>query len=71
MQFCLHGSARKVREAVNRAKRTEALGFEAIFFADSQMNNVDPYQAMALCALNTEKIRFGSRDVPRCFAAVE
>ena len=47
MNFCLHGSARTVKEAVERAQRAEALGFEAIFFADSQMNNVDPYQAMA------------------------
>jgi len=60
MNFCLHGSARTVNEAVERAKRAEALGFEAIFFADSQMNNVDPYQAMALCAVNTKTIRFGT-----------
>ena len=36
------------------------LGFEAIFFADSQMNNVDPYQALALCAVNTKTLRFGT-----------
>jgi len=60
MNFCLHGSARTVREAVERAKRAEELGFEAVFFADSQMNNVDPYQAMATCALNTKTIRFGT-----------
>ena len=60
MNFCLHGSARTVREAVARAKRAEELGFEAIFFADSQMNNVDPFQAMAMCAVNTKKIRFGT-----------
>jgi len=60
MNFCLHSSARTIREAVERAKRAEALGFEAIFFADSQMNNVDPYQAMALCAVNTKTIRFGT-----------
>lgn len=60
MNFCLHGSARTVSEAVDRAKRAEALGFEAIFFADSQMNNVDPYQALALCAVNTKSIRFGT-----------
>jgi len=60
MNFCLHGSARTVEEAVDRAKRAEALGFEAIFFADSQMNNVDPYQTMALCAVNTKKIRLGT-----------
>ncbi len=60
MNFCLHGSARTVHEAVERAKRAEALGFEAIFFADSQMNNVDPYQALALCAVNTKKIRLST-----------
>ena len=60
MNFCLHSSARTVEEAVTRAQRAEQLGFEAIFFADSQMNNVDPYQAMALCAVNTKRIRFGT-----------
>jgi 5,10-methylenetetrahydromethanopterin reductase len=60
MNFCLHGSARTVKEAVERAKRAEALGYEAIFFADSQMNNVDPYQAMALCAAATSRIRLGT-----------
>jgi alkanesulfonate monooxygenase SsuD/methylene tetrahydromethanopterin reductase-like flavin-dependent oxidoreductase (luciferase family) len=43
MKFCLHSSARTVHEAVSRAQRAEALGFEALFLADSQMNNVDPY----------------------------
>jgi 5,10-methylenetetrahydromethanopterin reductase len=60
MNFCLHGSARNIREAVERAKRAEGLGFEAIFFADSHMNNVDPYQLMAICATQTTKIRFGT-----------
>ena len=60
INFCLHSSARTVQEAVTRAQRAEQLGFEAIFFADSQMNNVDPYQAMALCAVNTKRIRFGT-----------
>jgi 5,10-methylenetetrahydromethanopterin reductase len=60
IKFCLHGSARTVREAVDRATRAEALGFEAIFFADSQMNNVDPYQVMAMGAISTKKIRFGT-----------
>ena len=60
MNFCLHGSARTVDEAVKRAVRAEALGFEAIFFADSQMGNVDPYQVMAMCAVKTKTIRFGT-----------
>src|SRR6266436_5796544 len=60
IQFCLHGSARSAQEAVDRAKRAEAVGFAAIFFADSHMNNVDPYQVMALCAVHTKTIRFGT-----------
>jgi 5,10-methylenetetrahydromethanopterin reductase len=60
MNFCLHSSARTVHEAVARAQRAEALGFEAIFLADSQMNNVDPYQALALCAVKTKTIRLGT-----------
>ncbi|MGH7852701.1 MAG: LLM class flavin-dependent oxidoreductase, partial [Candidatus Binatia bacterium] len=60
MNFCLHGSARTVREAVERAVRAEQLGFEAIFFADSHMNNVDPYQALAMCAANTTTIRLST-----------
>jgi 5,10-methylenetetrahydromethanopterin reductase len=60
MKFCLHGSARTVQEAMERARRAEQLGFEAIFFADSHMNNVDPYQALALCAVKTRTIRLGT-----------
>lgn len=60
MNFCLHGSARSVQEAVERARLAESLGFEAIFFADSHMNNVDPFQVMAMCAVQTKKIRLGT-----------
>jgi 5,10-methylenetetrahydromethanopterin reductase len=60
IQFCLHGSARTIKEAVERAQQAEDLGFEAIFFADSHLNNVDCYQVMALCAVYTKKIRFGT-----------
>jgi 5,10-methylenetetrahydromethanopterin reductase len=60
IQFCLHGSARNIREAVERAQRAESLGFDAIFFADSHMNNVDCYQVMALCAVKTKNIRLGT-----------
>ncbi|HYY25409.1 MAG TPA: LLM class flavin-dependent oxidoreductase, partial [Candidatus Udaeobacter sp.] len=60
IQFCLHGSARTVKEAVERAQRAEDLGFEAIFFADSHMSNVDCYQVMAICAVQTKRIRLGT-----------
>ncbi len=70
MNFCLHGSARTIREAVERAKRAEELGFEATFFADSQMNNVDPFQAMALCAVNT-KPSASARPSPTSFIGIQ
>ena len=60
IKFCLHSPARTVEEAVQRAQRAESLGFEAIFFADSQMNNVDGYQVMAMCSVNTSRIRLGT-----------
>jgi 5,10-methylenetetrahydromethanopterin reductase len=45
---------------VERAKKAEDLGFEALFFADSHMNNVDCYQVMAMCTMNTKRIRLGT-----------
>jgi 5,10-methylenetetrahydromethanopterin reductase len=60
MKFCLHGSARTIAEAVDRARRAEDLGFEAMFFADSHMNNVDCYQVMAMCAMQTKTLRLGT-----------
>src|SRR5918993_5934596 len=58
--FCLHGSARTIKEAVTRAEKAEDLGFEALFVADSHMNNVDCYQVMAMCAMATKRIRLGT-----------
>jgi 5,10-methylenetetrahydromethanopterin reductase len=60
MSFGLHGSARNITEATERAASAEKLGFEAIFFADSQMGNLDPFQVMALCAVRTKSIRLGT-----------
>ncbi|MGH7828347.1 MAG: LLM class flavin-dependent oxidoreductase [Candidatus Binatia bacterium] len=60
MNFCLHGSARSIKESIDRARLAESLGFEAVFFADSHMNNVDCYQVMAMCAVNAKKIRLGT-----------
>jgi alkanesulfonate monooxygenase SsuD/methylene tetrahydromethanopterin reductase-like flavin-dependent oxidoreductase (luciferase family) len=61
MQFCLHGSARTIEEAVERAQRAENLGFEAIFFADSHMNNVDCYQVMAMSPSRRKKFASARR----------
>ncbi|HWO43075.1 MAG TPA: LLM class flavin-dependent oxidoreductase [Candidatus Eisenbacteria bacterium] len=60
MEFYLHGSARTIKESVDRARLAEELGFAAIFFADSHMNNVDCYQVLAMCAAATKTIRLGS-----------
>jgi 5,10-methylenetetrahydromethanopterin reductase len=60
MRFGLHGSARNSIGPVQRAIKAEQLGFDALFLADSQMNNLDPFQALALCALNTSSIRLGT-----------
>jgi len=38
----------------------EELGYEAIFLADSQMTCLDPFQVLALCALQTKHIRLGT-----------
>lgn len=38
----------------------EELGFETIFLADSQMTCLDPFQALAVCALHTKRIQLGT-----------
>jgi 5,10-methylenetetrahydromethanopterin reductase len=60
MRFGLHGSARNSIGPVQRAIKAEQLGFEALFLADSQMNNLDPFQVLALCASKTSSIRLGT-----------
>ena len=42
------------------AKEAETGGFEHIWFGDSQMIYRDPYVSMALCALNTSKVKLGT-----------
>jgi len=60
IRFSLHGSVRSISQGVQRAKRMEELGYEAIFLADSQMTCLDPFQVLALCALQTKHIRLGT-----------
>ena len=47
-------------EAVLRAQAAEAAGFDGIFFADSQLNSLDPFQVLALCATQTTRLRLGT-----------
>jgi 5,10-methylenetetrahydromethanopterin reductase len=60
MEFHLHGSARTVTQALERARAAEAAGFDGIFFADSQLNSLDPFQVLALCAVETRRLRLGT-----------
>lgn len=60
MKFNLHGSARTIAEAMKRARAAEAAGFEGIFFADSQLTTLDPFQVLSLCATQTSRLRLGT-----------
>lgn len=59
MRFSLHSPARDAEQITRRAVAAEALGFHGLFFADGHLNNLDGFQAMTVCALRTEKLRFG------------
>ena len=59
-RFSLHGSIRNVPQSMQRPKRLEELGYEAIFIADSQMTCLDPFQTLATCAGQTKKLRLGT-----------
>lgn len=60
MRFSLHGSIQYIPQAIDRARQAEALGFEALYTADSQMTCLDPFQALALCAGHTKRLRLGT-----------
>lgn len=60
MAFNLHGSLASVAEGVARAQRAEALGYEGIYLADSQMNTPDPFQVLAVAAGETQGLRLGT-----------
>ena len=50
-----------VREVVRWARLVEDLGYEILGISDSQSICRDVYMTLALCAVNTERIRFGPR----------
>lgn len=60
IEFYLHGSARTIAQALARARAAEAAGFDGLFFADSQLNSLDPFQVLALCAVETKRLRLGT-----------
>ena len=59
MLFSIHTPARNTEEITRRAVTAEALGFHGFFFADGHLQNLDGFQAMTVCALRTERLRFG------------
>src|SRR5690349_2025458 len=60
MELHLHGSARTIAQALERAQAAEAAGFDGIFFADSQLNSLDPFQVLSLIATHTTHLRLGT-----------
>ena len=58
--FSIHTSLRSPAQAVEYARQAEALGFETLFAADSQMNVFDPFQALVICAGETRRLRLGT-----------
>ena len=60
MELHLHGSARTIAQALERARAAEAAGFDGIFFADSQLNSLDPFQVLSLIATQTKRLRLGT-----------
>jgi 5,10-methylenetetrahydromethanopterin reductase len=50
-----------VAEVVSWARLVEELGYEILGISDSQSICRDVYMTLALCAVNTERIRFGPR----------
>ena len=60
IRFSLHGSIRNISHGVQRARRAEELGYEAIFIADAQMTCLDPFQVLAVCAGQTKRLRLAT-----------
>lgn len=60
VRFSLHGSIRNVSQGIQRAKQAEELGFEGIFTADAQLACLDPFQALAVCAGHTKRLRLAT-----------
>lgn len=60
IRFSLHGSIRNIADGIQRSRRVEELGYEGLFIADSQMTCLDPFQALAVCAGQTKRIRLGT-----------
>lgn len=59
VHFSLHGSIRNVPQCNQRARQVEELGYESLFTADHQLLCLDPFQALAISAGQTHRLRLG------------
>jgi len=61
-RFFLAGNAgeRGFQGQVERAIEMEDLGYDGIFFSESLMSGLDPFQVLTAAALRTKRIRLGT-----------
>ncbi len=62
VRFSLAGNAgeRRFQDQVERAVVMEELGYHGIFFSESLMSGLDPFQVLALAAMRTKRIKLGT-----------
>lgn len=60
IRFSLHSAATSIAEGVQRARRAEELGFEAMFMPDSQLRTLDPFVMASVASTKTHRLRFGT-----------
>jgi len=62
IRFSLAGNAgeRGFEAQVDRAVEMETLGYEGIFFSESLMSGLDPFQVLTVAALRTSRIKLGT-----------
>ena len=62
LRFSLAGNAaeRSFKDQVERAALMEELGYHGIFFSESLMSGLDPFQVLAIAAMRTKRIKLGT-----------
>jgi alkanesulfonate monooxygenase SsuD/methylene tetrahydromethanopterin reductase-like flavin-dependent oxidoreductase (luciferase family) len=62
VRFSLAGNAgeRGFQDHVHRAVLIEELSYHGIFFSESFMSGLDPFQVLAVAAMHTKRIKLGT-----------
>ena len=55
----LHGGVKSIDEIHKRAQRAEELGYDGIFLGESHLSSIDSFQALASCAILTQRVLLG------------